>query len=250
MASKDEADLQRDSNFPPTPPPRSLVISLYFPTTPSKTETGFEDIWRGLWNFPSHLWAQPNCWKLLEFWYNKYAVKLELVLERYVFWSFPHPHVPLNLYQRRISVQPCSRPIVHQSPGPLLIRSCSTNGPWSSAHIYCSDSPHPGCLPSSSLGSGLLTLPAGGREEEETVDVLTPERKTQQWVLTWVRACRVESWGFKRCNTSSVDFKVFSLWRSTNDACCCWRILNRSLKQTAKKKVSKKYIKLLLMLII
>lgn len=93
IASKDEADLQRDSNSPPTtttPHPRGLWSFLcIFPTTPSKTETGLEDIRRGLWSFPSHLWAQPNRWKLLEFWYNKYAVKLELVLERYhVFWSF------------------------------------------------------------------------------------------------------------------------------------------------------------------
>lgn len=55
----------------------------------SKTEIGFEDIWDGFWNFLSHLWAQPNCCNV-EFWYNKYAVKLELVLERdHVFWSFP-----------------------------------------------------------------------------------------------------------------------------------------------------------------
>lgn len=62
--------------------------------------------------------------------------------------------------------------------------------------------------------------------------------QTQQWVLTWARACRVESLGFKHRNTSSVDFKVFSLRRRTNEDCCCWRILNRSLMRRVNKKVS------------
>lgn len=76
------------------------------------------------------------------------------------------PQVSLDRHQSIISDQLCSKWIVHPSPGRLLIRSCSTNGLWSSAHLYCSDSPHPVGLPSSSLGSGLLTLPSGGRDRE------------------------------------------------------------------------------------
>ena len=42
----------------------------------------------------------------------------------------------------------------HQS-----VRSCSTSALWSSAHTHWPDSLHPGCPPSSCLGSGPLTSP-------------------------------------------------------------------------------------------
>lgn len=138
---------------------------------PSKTETGLEHIC--FWAFPNPLWGQANCCKCLEFCYNKYSIELELVLEYYHFSGPFLPHVSLNRHQKKISIQLCLRSKVHQSPGPLSIRPCSTNGPWSSARIYCSDFPHPGCLPSSSLESGLLTSPTGGRNRE-TESVLLP----------------------------------------------------------------------------
>lgn len=200
---------------------------------PRKTKTGFKYIC--FWTFPSPLWAQPNCCKYLQFWYNKYSIKLELVLEYYhVFHSFP---VSLE-----VSLEQNQRPTVFKVDRPSVSRT-PVNKIWLHqrslklcTHILLRLSPS--CRSSlilSGIRSSDITL--GWQRQRDPEGVLIPKHKLNGGVLTSVRTCRVDSLGCKHCKASSVHFKVFLLRCSTNEDCCCWRILNRSLIGRVNKKI-------------
>lgn len=198
---------------------------MQFSTMPSKTETGLEHIC--FWAFSNPLWVQANCRKCLEFCYNKYSVELELVPDyTHVFWSFSassiskqaseenrHPTV-FEVDCPSVSRTPVDKILLHQRSLKLCMHMLLRLSPsWLSSLIF----------------SGIRSSDITYRWQRQTERVLVPKGKLSSGGLTWVSACRVDSFGFKRCNTSSVHFKVLSQRCSTNEDCCCWRILNRSL---------------------